>query len=685
MRIGAKNLVQWLGILIWGVYQHTVAEPFVSPDQYDWGWGAGEEPTFPNEAYGPENLVDLGTNPWGKSNVGDNQLFDVWVPNGTGPFPVYIYAHGGGFTGGSKKRMVLCGPLLANDGVVYVNMNYRLHGGTPEGVTDAINDGISLINYLKDNAAKYKINPEQIFVGGGSAGGVLFNDIAYKQSATGIRGLWHWNLYQQSGQSVNLTDEELLGSVNLPLVNAHPDLYPTDNSHSALLAFNHAQANWQAGSTGTFFKAIKEHPSAIGYEDPYVQIEQIWKDGQWIKDSRDGTDTGERIPNLAEWIYQVIEEDALVFPDYESWKTHYGITNDSADDDNDGIANMLEFALGGNPNVPDAQSQTPTINHNGNTSQFQFFRGHASLDYIVESSTDLNHWESFTTVDDSHGAVGSSAVVPVPDHHEESGRLFLRLRVQETGSQPPIEDAELVEAVLGINAEFNHVEVEIFEWPDDVQSQLGQMNQYAYVTRPLGDHSQMRPLIISLHGGGPNWWNLSLKEQIEISAQTNKTRGYDLAEVLGKELIMLEPNTAADWEADELDTMLDHVLANFPDVDTDRVYLIGYSKGGGGSWAWLNQSADRFAAAAIGGNHGAGAIDDMATLVNLPLWLMVGSNDGPAAGMQNRVNQLRAAGNVNVEHEIIDGADHREAGDAFFSSVEMVDWLLEFELSESTE
>ena len=193
-------------------------------------------------------------------------------------------------------------------------------------MTDAINDGISLINYLKDNAAKYKINPEQIFVGGGSAGGVLFNDIAYKQSATGIRGLWDWNLYEQSGQSVNLTDEELLGSVNLRLVNAHPDLYPTDNSHSALFAFNHAQANWQAGSTGTFFKAIKEHPSAIGYEDPYVQIEHIWKDGQWIKDSRDGTDTGERIPNLAEWIYQVIEEDALVFPDYESWKTHYGIT-----------------------------------------------------------------------------------------------------------------------------------------------------------------------------------------------------------------------------------------------------------------------------------------------------------------------------------------------------------------------
>lgn len=307
-----KKLVPFIGILILGVNVYADAHPeadWVTADQIDWFWQEGGEPTFPNEAYGPEVLVDPDKLPSGDSNVGDNQLFDVWVPGGVGPFPVYVYAHGGGFTGGSKRRMTLAGPLLQNDDVVYVGMNYRLHGGTPAGVTDGINDGIALINYLQDNAEKYKINPDQIFVGGGSAGGVLFNDIAYKQTVSGIKGLWMWNLYQQAGQSVNLTDPELLTNVPLPVVHAHPDLYPADESHSAKFAFEHAEANWQAGNRGTFFKAIKEHPSAIGYEDPYVEITQIWTDGHWELDSRDGTDTGARMPNLAEWIYKVVENN----------------------------------------------------------------------------------------------------------------------------------------------------------------------------------------------------------------------------------------------------------------------------------------------------------------------------------------------------------------------------------------
>ncbi|NQZ78323.1 MAG: alpha/beta hydrolase fold domain-containing protein, partial [Ekhidna sp.] len=301
----AVELVDWM----LGFTLAHQPEDWVTADQIDWRWEEGGEPTFPNEAYGPEVLVDPDKLPSGDSNVGDNQLFDVWVPDGVGPFPVYIHAHGGGFTGGSKRRMVLAGPLLQNDNVVYVNTNYRLHGQSTQGVTDAINDGITLVEYLQENAEKYKINPDQIFVGGGSAGGVMFIDIAYNESVSGIKGMWHWNLYQKEGQHVDLLDQELLTNVPLPVVHAHPDPYPSDNSHSALDAFNHAEANWQAGNGGTFFKAIKEHPSSIGYEDPYDQIEQIWIDGHWELDSRDGTDTGARMPNLAEWIYKVVENN----------------------------------------------------------------------------------------------------------------------------------------------------------------------------------------------------------------------------------------------------------------------------------------------------------------------------------------------------------------------------------------
>ena len=50
----------------------------------------GEDPTFSNEPYGSDEGI---TNP--KKN-GDNQLFDIWLPDGPGPFPIFIFAHGGG-------------------------------------------------------------------------------------------------------------------------------------------------------------------------------------------------------------------------------------------------------------------------------------------------------------------------------------------------------------------------------------------------------------------------------------------------------------------------------------------------------------------------------------------------------------------------------------------------------------
>jgi len=134
------------------------------------------------------------------------------VPDGAGPFPVFVHAHGGGFTGGSKKRMALAGPLLANDDVIFVTTNYRLEGQTPTSVLKSIADVVALLELLKSDP-KYKVNPDQLFIGGGSAGGVITNDIAYKEKVTGIKGLWHWNLYEQAGQSVNLTDPDLLASV----------------------------------------------------------------------------------------------------------------------------------------------------------------------------------------------------------------------------------------------------------------------------------------------------------------------------------------------------------------------------------------------------------------------------------------------------------------------------------------
>jgi len=255
-------------------------------------------------------------------------------------------------------------------------------------------------------------------------------------------------------------------------------------------------------------------------------------------------------------------------------------------------------------------------------------------------------------------------------------------------------DAKLTEAISEINARFKNVELELLEWPSELHEKLGKMTKLALVARPVEKIEGKLPLLISLHGGAQSWWDLSLQEQLAISAPGGpfeqkrgfkKPRGYDLAELAGKGMILLEPNTAGLWDADSLDTMLDYVLENFPEIDKDRVYVMGYSMGGKGTWVWINESADRFAAAAPGG-AGGGDIDDVKKLAKLPIWAIAGGDDGDrTTGVRKMVERLKAAGNVNVKHTEIEGGDHGAGGLAFFSSVELVEWMLGFKRPRTTE
>jgi predicted peptidase len=162
-------------------------------------------------------------------------------------------------------------------------------------------------------------------------------------------------------------------------------------------------------------------------------------------------------------------------------------------------------------------------------------------------------------------------------------------------------------------------------------------------------------------------------------------RGFDFAELAGKGLIVLEPNTEGLWDAGTLDTMLDYVLENFPEIDKDRVYVMGYSMGGKGTWVWINESADRFAAAAAGGAGGSD-IDDVKKLAQLPIWAMAGSDDGgTATAMRKMVERLKAEGNANVKYTEFEGG-HKEGGEGMFSTtVELVEWMLGFKRPRTTE
>ena len=98
------------------------------------------------------------------------QVLDIYLPEeGEGPFPTYIFIHGGAFFAGDKQDVQF---LLAVEGVnrgyAVVSVEYRKAFETK--APDALYDIKSAIRYLRKNAAKYNLDPEKFALGGDSAG-----------------------------------------------------------------------------------------------------------------------------------------------------------------------------------------------------------------------------------------------------------------------------------------------------------------------------------------------------------------------------------------------------------------------------------------------------------------------------------------------------------------------------------
>lgn len=92
---------------------------------------------------------------------------DIYLPSEQPEkFPVLIYFHGGGITGGSRG-----GPNLTSQGVCLIAPSYRL---SPRAqCPDYLNDAADAVAWTFKNIEKYGGDPDRIFVGGMSAGSYL--------------------------------------------------------------------------------------------------------------------------------------------------------------------------------------------------------------------------------------------------------------------------------------------------------------------------------------------------------------------------------------------------------------------------------------------------------------------------------------------------------------------------------
>ncbi len=94
-------------------------------------------------------------------------LLDVRTPGKQDTYPVVVWFHGGGLTGGNKY---FPGALL-EDEIVLVAPNYRLSPKVE--VVDCIDDAAAAVAWVFDNISEYGGDPEKVIVAGHSAGGYL--------------------------------------------------------------------------------------------------------------------------------------------------------------------------------------------------------------------------------------------------------------------------------------------------------------------------------------------------------------------------------------------------------------------------------------------------------------------------------------------------------------------------------
>ncbi|MBX3358509.1 MAG: alpha/beta hydrolase [Phycisphaeraceae bacterium] len=114
------------------------------------------------------------------ATIGGRQAFVyLWRPVGTGPWPVLVFIHGGGWSGGSPLPFPGVTAPLLQQGIAVASVQYRLTsqagqwGAEPVTWPAQINDVKAAIRRLRADAPVLGIDPRRIGTWGTSAGGHL--------------------------------------------------------------------------------------------------------------------------------------------------------------------------------------------------------------------------------------------------------------------------------------------------------------------------------------------------------------------------------------------------------------------------------------------------------------------------------------------------------------------------------
>ena len=131
------------------------------------------------------------------------------------------------------------------------------------------------------------------------------------------------------------------------------------------------------------------------------------------------------------------------------------------------------------------------------------------------------------------------------------------------------------------------------------------------------------PLIISLHGAGGRGDDnkKQLKKWNQQLTEDNIRKEFPC--------YVLAPQSKGLWNKEQF-LMTKEIIAQIPQVDMNRIYIMGHSMGGHGTFIWIQIEPDYFAAAAPSAGSGLKSTEkfiDPEKIKNVPIWTFHGDED----------------------------------------------------------
>ena len=161
------------------------------------------------------------------------------------------------------------------------------------------------------------------------------------------------------------------------------------------------------------------------------------------------------------------------------------------------------------------------------------------------------------------------------------------------------------------------------DWVDLYEPHVDDATPYRLM-KPIGFDSNKRyPVIVSLHGGGGRGADnrKQLRDWNKLLADKQRRSDHPC--------YVLAPQTTRLWNASDLKN-IKRVIAGLPAVDMDRIYILGHSMGGHGTYILIQIDPGYFAAAAPSagsGLHKTGEFIDASLIKDLPIWSFHGDRD----------------------------------------------------------